>query len=279
MNGQLWKKSMSEGKWLLAACSLGMFAYHWLWVWLTGQISIRHMKKILTEFVPEFVQDLFPVPIEVLASSTGRIAMGYEEPIVVVLVCVWAIARGSDSVSGEIGRGTMEMLLAQPIRRLDVLVTHVVVTLLGSAVLAAFAWLGTYVGVATVTLEEQVSAWDYLPAAANLFCLGVFVAGLSMLASSFDRNRGRTIGLVVGFYVVQVVIKTVGLLAKDLAWLGEYSALSNFEPQILVSQFHNDSQAVWSLLWQYNGPLIYLGLAGFLVSAVIFCRRDVPAPL
>ena len=279
MNRQLWKKSISEGKWLLAACSLGMFAYQWLWVWLTSQISVRHMQKILTEFAPDFVQDLFPVPIEVIASSTGRIAMGYEEPIVVVLVCVWAIARGSDSVSGEIGRGTMELLLAQPIRRIDVLVSHAVVTLLGSAVLATFAWLGTYVGVVTITLEEEVSYWDYLPAALNLFCLGVFVAGLSMFASSFDRNRGRTIGLVVGIYVLQVVIKTVGMLAEDLRWLGQWSALSNFEPQILVSRLHGDPQSVWSVLWQYNGPLLYLGLAGFILSGVVFCRRDVPAPL
>jgi len=41
------------------------------------------------------------------------------------------------------------------------------------------------------------------------------------------------IGLVVGFYVVQVVIKTVGLLADGLQWMGQYSALSYFEPQIL----------------------------------------------
>ena len=42
---------------------------------------------------------------------------------------MFAIARGSDVVSGELGRGTLEMLLAQPVSRLQVLYTQAAVTL------------------------------------------------------------------------------------------------------------------------------------------------------
>ena len=62
-----------------------------------------------------------PVSFAQIATSAGRIAVAYDDPIVLLLVTVWAISRGSDAVSGELNRGTMEMVLAQPVTRLGVL--------------------------------------------------------------------------------------------------------------------------------------------------------------
>ena len=41
-----------------------------------------------------------------VATSLGRISMAYVDPVVVFAATVWGIGRGSDAVSGEIGRGT-----------------------------------------------------------------------------------------------------------------------------------------------------------------------------
>ena len=48
----------------------------------------------------------------------------YVHPLVLFSAVIWAIMRGSDCVSGEIGRGTMEMLLAQPVRRTSLYTAH-----------------------------------------------------------------------------------------------------------------------------------------------------------
>ena len=43
--------------------------------------------------------------------------------------------------------------------------------------------------------------------------------------------------------------------------------------------FRSDPAASWRLLGLYDGVLLGLGIAGYLVGAAIFCRRDLPAPL
>jgi ABC-2 type transport system permease protein len=222
-----------------------------------------------------------------MASAAGRIAIAYDDPIVLLLVTVWAISRGSDAVSGELNRGTMEMLLAQPVTRLAVLGSQAAVTVGGAALLAGTALLGTRVGLATITLDTPVSARVFVPAALNLFAITVFLAGLTTMVSSGTNYRARTVGIVGGFYAVSMVVKIVGRMAPGwdkLAWL---SFFTPFEPQLLVG----DSTRAWSL-WAhaadgtvvmgglgYDSILIGLGLAGYGMASIIFCHRDLPAPL
>ena len=87
----------------------------------------------------------------------GRIALTYDELIVVMCIAIWSIARGSDLVAGELGRGTMEVLLAQPVSRLRVLLTQATVTTIGVAILAGASWLGIYAGIHTTHVKEPVA--------------------------------------------------------------------------------------------------------------------------
>ncbi len=176
MNRVLWRKTWADARWLLLGSSLLLFVFAWVRVWLTSHFKTQHIRKMLTEFAPEFVQKMLPpgVDVDVVASTAGRIAISYEEPLVMVLSGFWAVSRGSDSVAGELGRGTMELILAQPVRRIEWLVTHGVATLLGAAILAASAWLGTWTGIQTIELEEAVNPALFVVAAFNLFSLCVF---------------------------------------------------------------------------------------------------------
>jgi ABC-2 type transport system permease protein len=286
MNKALWQKSISEALRLLAASLLLMFVFHWLRVWITSQVSLAELRMFLRA-LPAFLRQLSPVPIEQIATSVGRIAVSYDDPIVLLLVTVWAIARGSDAVSGEIGRGTMELVLAQPVRRLTVLWTQATVTTVGAGLLAASAWLGTATGLATVQLEEPVQAQIFVPAAINLFGLTFFLAGLTTLVSSPDRNRWRTISLVGGIYIVEMIFKVVGMTAIGWRWLNYLTFFTLFEPEPLAL----DAQKAWS--WRVAVPnggmelaglgfdalLLGMGLACYGLATVIFCRRDLPAPL
>lgn len=283
MNFALWIKALREGKWLLLGTAALLFVFFWIRVWITSQFNMREIRKLLY-YAPDFVSNFFVVPVEVLASPAGRIAVSYDDPLVVVAISIWAIARGSDAVSGEIGRGTMELLLAQPVRRIEVLFVHAAVTLFGAAVLAVVAFLGTFVGLKTIELESVVRAKIFLAPALNLFSLGVFLSGLTTMLSSCDRYRSRTIGIAVSFYVVETIIKLVSMAVPDYANLRWLTFLTAFEPQKLAHAFWPRTLAAeadqsWTMLWQYNGLLITLGLAGYLAAAVIFSRRDLPAPL
>ncbi len=285
MNRALWKKTILESRWLLAGGMVFMFAVQWLRVWIASFFSAQAMEGIFS-FMPVEVEGLLPVSYTQMATTAGRIAVGYDDPIVLLLVTVWAVARGSDAVSGELNRGTMEMVLAQPVTRLGVLFSQGVWTLVGGVLLCGAALAGTFVGLETVALDQPVELRVFVPAALNLFAITVFLAGLSTMVSSLTNFRARTIGIVGGFYAVSMVAKIVGRVATDWEWLAHLSFFTPFEPQLLVGA-RNRAWTWWmdsgdSFLLgglAYDSILIGLGLAFYIVAAVIFCKRDLPAPL
>jgi ABC-2 type transport system permease protein len=237
---------------------------------------------------------------------------------------LFAIARGSDVVSGELSRGTLEMLLAQPVSRVQVLVSQSLVTICGLAVLCFATWAGTAAGIYTtqvkedlpppaigipglgiriplafgepekvlVPMSEKTRPGYFVPGAFNLFCLGVALAGLSALVSAMDRYRWRTIGVVVGVYVVWLVLKLLGQAIAEVAWLQRLSLFTAYEPQKFVSIAVHQPQHAWALAMYdargqflepgplgYNLILLAIGGVCYVAAAVAFQKRDLPAPL
>jgi ABC-2 type transport system permease protein len=295
MNRVLLNKRLGEAKWLLLACSLLLFLFGWINVWVVSLIDMSQFKRILEPFWDRW-SCLSPVGLDQLLSYPGRIALFFVEPAVLTVVSIWSIARGSDAVSGEVNRGTMEMVLAQPVSRLAVLSTHAAVTVGGTALLAAAAWTGVRVGIGTVRVEVEappppwripllgyeiqnpfapkqkvetpmsdlIDAGVFAPAAFNLFSLGFCVAGLATLLSSCDRYRWRTVGLAAGVCVVQYIVKGLAMAAEDLRWLKRFTFFTAYEPQVFVAAAAEHPERAWSLLllddhgrWADLGPLGY----------------------
>lgn len=319
MNWALWKKNLSQSWLLLAACAAALSAFCWVRVWLVGQIEMTRFQRIV-ESLPESFQRLSPVPLEQLFSYAGRIALVYEEPMVYLVMAVWAIARASDSISGEVGRGTMEMLLAQPIGRLQILLHHAMATIAGVLVLAGVAYLATWVGLATtevtvrppprsvgiplwrlpipvplppgepqrVPLRELVDPAVFWPATVNFASLGIFLTGLTTFLSSWDSYRWRTIGLAVGFFVVETLVELLAV-ALERSGLRKLTFLAAYEPVQFVTSALDEPKRAWQVFWSGDpltlGPigcdlvLVGLGLVGLLAAAVIFHRRDLSAPV
>jgi ABC-2 type transport system permease protein len=267
-------KNLRDTAGLLLACCAVMFAFHWLQVWFVSELSFEAFKGIIDN-IPEKFRRLFPVPPEQLMGLPGRISMSYSEPLTLIIMSAWSIGRGSDAVSGEIDRGTMEMLLAQPLRRIELLVAHALATINGVAMISLSAWLGTVTGINVVELESPVRVEPYLYCALNLFAFGFFLAGGTTLLSSMDRYRWRTIGIAAGIVVVEKIVEIIGQSVPRLRWLEWYSFFTAYRPPRFITQPEIADQ----LAWETNGLLIGLGMAGYLAAAILFCRRDLPAPL
>jgi ABC-2 type transport system permease protein len=274
-NRAIWKRAVAECWVLLVALCILLFAFAWVYVWLISKIEL----PVLAEFLLGGLKDLerlSGVPFVEVATPEGRIALAFVDPLVHLGVTVWAIARGSDAVAGELERGTLEMLLAQPVSRISVYVSKAVITILGLALVCIALWCGMAVGVLLI-VEETDRVWPalYVPPTTNVFALGLAFAGITALVSSFDRYRWRTIGIMGAFYAIAVVFKVVARMAPGWEPLGQLSVFWPFEPQRMVT----GSDDAWRLAFEHNAPLIVVGLVGYVAGAIIFCRRDLPAPL
>lgn len=271
-------RSLQDSWLLLASCTTLAIVFTWLRVWVASHIQVDAFVKFFSESFRMF-QELLPVPIAELASPLGRVAFSFEEFGLVVLLGLWTVTRGSDCLAGRIGAGTMEMLLAQPVRRLTLIITHTLVTLLGVLIIAAAAWVGVGLGLHFSRFDQPPPLMAVTPAVINFLGLGVFVTGAATLVSALCRTRTSAVGLIVGFYIVEIAIMVVSRLSDQFEWFRWLTIFTVYEPTMLTLGIHSDAAAGWPLLWQYNGCLVGLGVGLLALSAATFCHRDVPAPL
>lgn len=305
---------------LWLSCGSALFAFAWVRVWVTSLLDMGQFRTILEQF-REF-EKFAPIEFDSLFTYPGRVGMTFDEPIVILCTVIWCISRGSDCVSGELGRGTLEMLLAQPITRRQLLLSHATVSVAGLALLCLLVWAGVYVGVQTTSIEEslpaptvtipyfnidvpllggeqtklsmsladRVDSSIFAAPTFHLFAFGFFLLGLSTFISSMDRYRWRTVGTIVGIYVIQLVMFGLSKATPKLEWLGQMSFFSCYKPQKMVTLAVNESySAPWSLVTQTPGadlpPLVYpllliaLGIIAYTAASIRFTRRDLPAPL
>lgn len=275
------RKFASQSLLLWASCALAIFSFAWVRVWVVSLIDMSQFRTILEQF--RDFERFAPIGFDALFTHTGRIAMTFDEPLVIICIVVWCIARGSDVVSGELGRGTLEMILAQAISRTTLLLSHAIVSITGLVLLVLLLWTGIGIGIATTTVTESIPKpslripftvidvplslgepvketfvmservdWKtFTTGAFSLFAFGFFLLGLSTLFSSFDRYRWRTIGAVVAIYIFQLVVFGLGKAAEQLSWLCGFSFFNLYRPQKQIARVVADGP--WGP-WQFTSP-------------------------
>lgn len=319
INRMLAKKYIGQSAILWLGCALALFAFSWVRVWVVSLLDMGKFKIILEQF--REYERFAPISFDQLFTYAGRVGMTYDEPVVIFCIVVWAISRGSDVVSGELGRGTLEMMLAQPISRTKLLLTNALVSTAGLAVLCLLVWLGIWIGVQLTSVEEtipppsvrvpflnleiplspgepetvrllmrdEIDCSDFFPSTVNLFAFGFFLLGLSTFVSSLDRYRWRTIGIVITFYVFQIVLFGLGKAAESLNWLTHFTFFDLYRPQPIAKIAISEGQAAaWSIVPVPENPfgplgftliLFFMGIIAYSLAIYAFRRRDLPAPL
>ncbi len=296
MNLTLLRQAWRESRLLLLGSALVLFAFCWMRVWIVGRIDMSRFQGILEILRPEF-ENFSAVEFEQALTYPGRVAFTFTEPMVVLIAVIWAIARGSDAVSGPLGRGTLEMMLAQPVSRLQYVTSKTFVALFGSLVIALSAYGGIYVGIANTTvkqeqrpikleiplvkieveipftrspdepdrvpLAEHVDHRDMLPATLNLLALGIFFGGFTTLMSAWDQYRWRTIAIAAGFLIVQMLLRVLSLSVEEMSWVRYTTIFSLYEPEVLVSHAANGRDGAWSFVFQTSQDQWRLGGLGY----------------
>lgn len=273
----LLRKNVRDSALLWGGCAIALFAISWIRVWFVSRVEMSRFQQII-ELLPNDWRRFSSVDFEWLITYTGRISLVFDEPGIVLCMSIWAIARGSDVVSGELNRGTMEMLLAQPVSRMQIFFTHGLVTTIGTLLLAGLTLAGTTCGIesfsvkekrtvslvplpiqlpfpmpfdreeeVSIPLRDEVDPTVYFVGARNFAALGFMLAGVSAGVSAFDRYRWRTLGIVVSAYLVSLMLKTFGLASETTEWLGYFSVFSAYEPKLLVKIVSDAPQFLWAL--------------------------------
>jgi ABC-2 type transport system permease protein len=210
------------------------------------------------------------------------LSIGYVHPLTQTILCIWAIGRAAGAIAGEIDRGTMELLLAQPISRSKVLAAHLSIDAVAIPILCLSMWVGTFVGTWLVGLRDHVNpllrtdSGRFVPALLNVAALVFAVSGVTMWLSAAGRFRSRVLGLAVLLALLQFLVNVIGQLWSVLETCRPFTVFYYYQPQaIILDLAWYEHKEIWLRL----GVLLGVGSAGYGLAWLTFCRRDLPAPL
>jgi ABC-2 type transport system permease protein len=225
------------------------------------------------------------------------LTIGYVHPVVLVIFCIWAVGRAASAIAGEIDRGTMELLLAQPLARFRIVLAHFCVDLITIPLLCLSLWVGTGLGIWLVDLKDMDASGQteagatippsmFAPALWNVGVLLFAISGLTMCLSAWGRSRGRVLGAAVLLTLVQFLINVVGQLWDAIGWLRPFTVFYYYQAQQII--LHGRWTVAVGQTWSGGQPigsvnvvavLLLVGAAGYALALWKFGQRDLPAPL
>jgi ABC-2 type transport system permease protein len=154
------------------------------------------------------------------AGYLGGYLFGFMLPM---LLLVFAIGAGAGAVAGEEDRGTLELLVANPVSRSRVLAEKfgafvVMAVLLGLVVLAGVLAGGPLVGL-------EVGVAGLAAAVASQTLLAILFGGLAMAVGAATGSRGLAVGVGAAAAVGAYLVHSLAPLADALAWLQRLSPI------------------------------------------------------
>ncbi len=318
-------KLLRDARWALFAVCLLLALFSGLWVKIAQRITteiaplfnaISAAQGIPKEVLEEVV---FKGPGKVTQAVLGGSDIQFEKPndflavellhpVVVILASLWAVGRSGAALAGEIDRGTMELLLSQPVPRTRLVLAHFLVDCVVIPAICLSIYAGTQAGLALVgpftvdysvlsKLPPEVAPFlkkgpavlavdaDRQPLAlVNLAALMFAQSGLTILVSAFGRSRWRAVGLAALAGIVMFTANVVGQLWDAAAFVRPLTVFFYYQPQQiwLRNDWAIDLATAWPGL-NVRVPVLAVlggvGAAGYLLAARVFARRDLPAPL
>jgi ABC-2 type transport system permease protein len=317
-------KLLRDTRWPLLAVCLLLAAFSALWVKISQRVTteiapffqgIAQAQKFDKRLFDEVI---FKGPGKVAQAVMGGAGVQFDRPtdflavellhpVVITLACIWAVGRAAGAVAGELDRGTMELLLSQPVPRNRLILAHLLVDCVVIPALCLSIVAGTRVGLAAVgpfavdysVLDKiktpvpiprgpAVLAVDASPqpgAVTNLAALMFAVSGLTMAVSAANRSRWRAMGVAVLAVVGMFVANVVGQLWDSAALLRPLTLFFYYQPQDiwLAHDWFVDPGESWGgrplVQLPATGVLAGVGVVGYLIALRVFTRRDLPAPL
>jgi len=197
----------------------------------------------------------------------------WSHPLIMLLISIWAIGRGSAAVAAEIERGTMDLILSRPVARWNYLASQVLVATVGLAILAAALLAGASIAVHFNVLREPPSSWVLIWPALNLAALGLPIYGYTLLASALDHVRWRPTSIGSALTLGGIIAYVVSMIPvlQDMSWkpwLERISIFKAYNPIELVD--------VGETLGFNLSILAGLGAAFIALAFAAFSVRDLP---
>jgi len=168
----------------------------------------------------------------------------------------------SAAVAGAEERGTMDVLLGNPLPRWQLVIGNFVAAALSLLAICAVVGLLTW-GMA-VLVDVELSVRQVAEAVLNLWPVCIMFGALALLCSALFHRRGLAIAIPAFLLFGMYLLDTIGRASEDL---------EDLRP---VSVFYYYGSAIENGIdWADFGGIILVALALVLLAVLAFRRRDI----
>jgi ABC-2 type transport system permease protein len=326
------RKLLRDARVGLIVTALLLAAFQCLWAKITSRI-LGELSPFFTQLasfggksITDIQDEVFQGPGMIVRTLFGgeqinleramdMLSIGYVHPLVQTIFCIWAVGRASGAIAGELDRGTMELLLAQPLSRTRLILAHLSVDLAVIPLLCLSLWAGTCLGTWLVGPIHPTAPPVEPPTGVLSFKLGPIqyqspivyrpepespeeqsrrihidlaafgpslwaVGGLLFAISGYTMALsacGRYRWRVLGLAVFVTLVQFLVNVVGQM-----WDVLEGLRP-FTIFYYYQPQDIILGKPWLDVLPalavLYGVGAAGYVVAMLVFTRRDLPAPL
>jgi ABC-2 type transport system permease protein len=259
----MFRQAIKDLRWPIFWYALGLAVYAVLILafYPTVRENAESMNQVMSAFPKGLMEAFGAGEMTTLAGFVGGKFLNVMWPII---VGVFVIMAGAATVSREVERGTIELLLSVPESR-----TRLFAAKLGALLLGILLLVGATVGslwLGALLVDETLEVGKLLALGVVLTCFAVAVGGYTVLLSSFSKDRGKPAGISAGITLSFYVAWVVADLSEDWEWISNFSIFTAFDPQRALAS--GEVEPV------HLAALLAVGLVCTVAALALFNRRD-----
>jgi beta-exotoxin I transport system permease protein len=254
--------------WLMTLLfAAGLFAFHSMLAYvmssfyddMVGMLSVNRLFQTM-------MQAMLGQDFGGAISRDAAAAFCWVHPLGLFVLCGYLMAYCTRFPVGEIDRGTIHLLLGQPVSRLGLIIGETVVGLASLLVLLGFCAVAHVLGLLAY-LPDAGMVLESLPAVlVNFLALLLAVGGVACLISSISRRRLVAIGGIFAIVEASFLLNYLAPFSKTAESLTFLGALHYYRPLAIVRD------GGWPI--GHIAILLTVGGVFWVASAVIFTRRN-----
>ncbi len=225
--------------------------------------SVQTFLKFI-DVLPTFIKTALGGQMLQAGNLPGLILIGYQHPLVLFLYMLFAVGVPTTLLTGEVQRGTMELILSRPVTKPQVYACAVMLTLAGMFALVVMMFLGTVAATRLYDFGQPIPLDLFFRIAVNGGLVAGAAGSVALLVAGALAGRTRAMSVTVVFLVLDY-----------FAWIVAqwWPRLDFLKPATL---FYYSSSVKLGHGWPLGDILVLLViiLAASITGGIIWQRRD-----
>ena len=217
------------------------------------------------ESMPEGVLSIFGIDDTTLQiTPSGFVNTRLYSGIGAVALAVFGLGLGTSAIVGEEERGTLNLLLAQPISRTRVVLEKFAASVLTTAVVGSGVLLTLVVFNPIVDLE--FAFLNMVAANVGLVLMSLVFCAFALMVGALTGDRGKTSGLSAALVVLAFFVNGLAPLVESIAWTRQLSPFYWLQGPNRLSEGFNA---------RYSSVMVLVILAQVMIAVWGLNRRDI----